>query len=245
MKTRAIISFTAILGLFGLVPATSARAETAVAATEIAPTAFTQDMLLTELSRQISERFQVRGDLKLDVVRPFGSLAVAGPVEVVILGCPSRLSSSLLLQVRLQKDGRALGDYSVNLRAQLFRDVWVARTPIERGSNFDSTQLDTQRVDTLQQRDVVPADGTEGDLTYACSVPASRMLTWRDLTRRSLVRKGQIVEVTAVDGMLSITTKAMAMENGAAGDVVKLRNLESKRDFSALVVAEARAQVRF
>jgi flagella basal body P-ring formation protein FlgA len=71
------------------------------------------------------------------------------------------------------------------------------------------------------------------------------LLAWRDLTRRSLIRKGQIVEVAAIDGTLTITTKALAMENGAAGDTVKLRNLESKKDFSALVVAEARAQVRF
>lgn len=244
MKTRCLILFAAaaVAVLCALAPA---RAQTVVATAVVPTTAFTQEMLLTELSRQIGERFQVRGDLKLDVTRPFGSLASTGPVEVVILGCPSKLSSSLLLQVRLQQAGRALGDYSINLKVQQFRDAWMARTPIERGSNFDPAHLDAQRVDILQQRDVVPVDGTEGDLTYATSVSANRLLTWRDLTRRALVRKGQIVEVTAVDGMLSITTKAMAMENGAAGDMVKLRNLESKKDFTALVVAEARTQVRF
>jgi flagella basal body P-ring formation protein FlgA len=245
MKTRRSIFIAAVAVLCALVAAVPARAQTLVASAVVQSAAFTQEMLLTELSRQISERFQVRGDLKLDVTRPFASVSATGPVEVVILGCPARLSSSLLLQVRLQKDGRALGEYSINLKVQQFRDVWAARTPIERGSNFEPAQLETQRVDVLQQRDVVPVDGTEGDLTFATSVPANRLLTWRDLSRRALVRKGQIVEVVAVDGMLSITTKAMAMENGAAGDMVKLRNLESKKDFSALVVAEARTQVRF
>jgi flagella basal body P-ring formation protein FlgA len=245
MNPRSLILLSVAVVLCVLAPVVPVRAETVSDAALVAPAAFTQDILLTELSRQIIERFQVRGELKLDVTRPFVSLAAAGPVEVSILGCPARLSSSLLLQVRLQKDGRILGDYSINLKAQLFRDAWASRMPIDRGSNFDQAQLDTQRVDVLQQRDVVPADSTEGDLIYATSVPASRLLTWRDLARRSLIRKGQIVEVTAVDGTLTITTKALAMENGAAGDTVRLRNIESKKDFSALVVADARAQVRF
>jgi flagella basal body P-ring formation protein FlgA len=184
--------------------------------------------------------------LQLELARPWAlPEAATGPVEVVILDYPARISSSLLLQVRLQSGGRSFGTFPLMLKAQLSRDVWVARAPIERGSNFEPNQLDTRRVDVLQQRDTVPADGIETDFTYACSVPAGRMLAWRDLTRRSLIRKGQIVEVSAIDGTLTITTKALAMENGAAGDTVKLRNLESKRDFSALVVAEARAQVRF
>ena len=245
MNPRSFILFSVAFALCVLAPVVPAQAETATDAALVAPAAFTQDTLLTELSRQIGERFQLRGELKLDVTHPFTSLAVAGPVEVSILNCPARLSSSLLLQVRLQKDGRVLGDYSINLKVQLFRDAWASRMPIERGSNFDPAQLDAQHVDVLQQRDVVPVDSTEGDLTYATSVSASRLLTWRDLSRRSLVKKGQIVEVTAVDGTLTITTKALAMENGAAGDMVRLRNIESKKDFSALVVADARAQVRF
>lgn len=245
MNARPHIFFSVVVALCVLASVVPVRAQADVVAVPVASAAFTQDTLLTELNRQIYERFQLRGELKLDVVRPFAALAVDSPVEVTMLQCPPRLASSLLLQVRLQKDGRVLGDYSINLKAQLFRDVWASRMPIERGSSFDPAQLDAQRVDVLQQREIVPVDGIEGDLTYVTSVSANRLLTWRDLARRSLIRKGQIVDVTAVDGTLMITTKALAMENGAAGDTVRLRNIESKKDFSALVVAEARAQVRF
>ena len=34
----------------------------------------------------------------------------------------------------------------------------------------------------------------------------------------------------------SITTQALAMENGAAGDSIRVRNLSSKKDFTAFVV---------
>jgi len=246
MSPRASISILFAAALCVLVPVVAAQSTVGVVATP-APESFTQTQLLADLTRQLTDHFQSRGDLQLELLRPWAPLAVAaGTVEVVILECPARLSSSLLVQVRLQSEGRALGNYSLMLKAQLLRDVWVARAPIERGANFDPSQLDTRHLDVLQQHDTVPTDsGTEMDYTYATSVPAGRLLAWRDLARRSLIRKGQIVEVSAIDGTLTITTKALAMENGAEGDTVKLRNLESKKDFSALVVAEARAQVRF
>jgi flagella basal body P-ring formation protein FlgA len=243
MKLRAIISFIFATALCAMVPVASGQP---AAVTGVAPASdvFTQEQLLANLSRQLTDRLELRGDLQLELTRPWSPPAT-GSFEAVILNYPARLTSSLLLQVRIQSGGRSFDNVTLMLKAQLFREVWVSRTPIENGSNFDPSQLDSRRVDVLQQRDTVPTDGTEADLTYTCSVSAGRLLTWRDLTRRTLVRKGQIVEVAAIDGTLTITTKALAMENGAAGDTVKLRNLESKRDFSALVVAEAHAQVRF
>jgi len=245
MSPRTTISLLLAAALCALVPVVPGQS-TIPAADTPAPGGITQEQLLADLSRQLSDHFQTRGDLQLELLRSWAPPAAAtGFVEVVILDFPARLTSSLLLQVRLQSGGQALGTFPLMLKAQLSQDVWVARAPVERGSNFDPNQLDTRRVDVLQQRDTVSADSTEIDYTFACSVPAGRVLAWRDLTRRSLIRKGQIVEVSAIDGTMTITTKAMAMENGAAGDTVKLRNLESKKDFSALVVAEARAQVRF
>ena len=245
MNARHLIFALFASSLCMMVQVSFAQPAPAVVAA-LASDGFTQELLLADLTHQLTERFQLHGELQLQLPRSWTPpAATPAAVEVVLLECPARLSSSLLLQVRLQSGGRQLGDYSLNLMVQQFREVWASRTPVERGSNFDPSQLDTRRVDVLQQRDTVPTDSTEADLTYATSVPASRLLTWRDLTRRALIRKGQIVEVSAIDGTLTITTKAMAMENGAAGDTVRLRNLESKRDFSGLVVAEARAQVRF
>ena len=74
---------------------------------------------------------------------------------------------------------------------------------------------------------------------------ASWMLTWRDVSRRPFVKKGELVEVTANDGTLLITMKALAMENGAQGESVIVRNPESRKNFTALVIDENRVQVRF
>jgi flagella basal body P-ring formation protein FlgA len=63
--------------------------------------------------------------------------------------------------------------------------------------------------------------------------------------RRPLVKKGDFVEVSAVDGLLVVTMKALALESGAQGETVTVRNPESQKNFSAMVVDENRVRVRF
>lgn len=211
-----------------------------------APSSLPADQLVAELSRQLTDRFQVRGELKLTLLRTWYAPApVAGGYQVEILDCPARLTSSLLVRLRLFNAGRPYGDCTLSLQAQVFRNVYAVRTPIERETSFDPAQLDTRRVDVLRERDTVAVDDCTGDFTYTTGVQAGRLLVWRDLTKRALVHKGQIIEVAAIDGAMTVTTRALAMENGAAGDTIKVRNTTSNRDFTASVVADARAEVRF
>jgi flagella basal body P-ring formation protein FlgA len=151
----------------------------------------------------------------------------------------------MLVRCRVLADAQLVADTSLVLRASLWRDVWVSRTPLTSGTVFDPSQLEPRRVDLFRERDVVPA--AVGDRTYifARSLPAGRLLTWHDIARRPLVKKGDLVEVSASEGRLLVTMKALAMENGAQGDTVTVRNPESQRNFAAVVVDENRVQVRF
>jgi len=201
--------------------------------------------VLAEVGRQLSDHFRVEGELRLEAVRPLVLPSASLTFKLEVAEFPAALSSSLLVRVRVAGEGLPVTDQTLVVRAQLLRDAWVARSPLDREAAFDAAQLDTRRVDVLRERDAVPATESCRDYSFIRAVPAGRILTWRDIARRALVRKGQLIEVAAVDGPLSITMKALAMENGAAGDMVKVRNLDSKKEFNALVVADSRAQVRF
>ena len=207
----------------------------------------TSSTVLSELAVKLSEHYRIEGELQLEFLRAWTMPAGASTAALVtVIDFPAALAPSMLLRVRLLDEaGRALADTTTHVRVQHFREVWSTRSPVERGAVFDAADLETRRVDVLREREALPVNEGERDFTYARAVPGGRTLTWRDVERRALVRKGQVIEVAAVDGMLSVTMKGLAMENGAAGEVIKVRNLESKKDFSALVVAESRAQVRF
>lgn len=210
------------------------------------PMPLTREHFVAELTRDLSSHFNLEGDLQLQFVRawaPPSQLADLWSLEVIEY--PSLPSSSMLVRCRVRADGIAVADLSLILRASLWRDVWVARQPLANGSTFDVALLESRRVDLLRDRDALPA--SVGDRSYAMAraVSAGRMLTWRDVTRRPLVRKGSLVDVSAGEGQLLITMKALAMENGSQGDTVTVRNPQSRKDFAAMVVDENRVQVRF
>ncbi len=242
--------FTPIfLGLFALTivaPGPRARAELGGVPVATYATPFTRDDLLAQLGQKITTHFNLEGELQLELIRVWVPPArVAGSWEVAVLEFPTLVSASMLLRCRVLADAVPVAETTFVVRAQLWRDAWAARQPLAVGTTFDPSALEVRRVDLLRERDVLPAAVGDRSHIFARALPPGRLLTWRDITRRPLVRKGDLVEVTAIDGSLAVTMKAMAMENGAQGDTVTVRNPESRRDFSALVVEENRVQVRF
>ena len=180
-------------------------------------------------------------------MRPWTAPTAAGgeaPVSVALLDYPEALASSMLLRVRYRQDERILREDTLLLRVSLWREGMITATPLKRGDPVSLQAVTTRRVDALRERDALPMSAAGEDYVLAREIPAGRALAWRDVVRRPLVRRGQMVEVHAGSGALVITMKALAMQDGARGETVRLRNTESKRDFAAKVVAENRAEVR-
>jgi flagella basal body P-ring formation protein FlgA len=241
MRSRLILLLRAVvaaLGLGAMAPLGAATAPEAMA--------FTREQVLAALTREVTAHYNLEGELQLELLRPWTPPArAAGAWTLSVLEFPSVLTSSMLLRCRITAEAAPAADFVLSVRASLWRDAWMARQPLNVGAPFDADLLEARRTDLLRDRDVLPASA--GDRSYAVirAVAAGRMLTWRDISRRPLVRKGELVEVSAIDGVLFVTLKALAMENGARGETVTLRNPESRRNFSAVVVDENRVQVRF
>ena len=207
---------------------------------------FTRDQFVAALTRDLAGHFNLEGDLQLELARAWAPPArVAAAWSVLVLEYPARPSAAMLVRCRLDADQAPVAEATFVLRAALWRDAWVARQPLTVGAAFDPALLEIRRVDLFREREVVPAAVGDRSYVFTRAVGQGRLLTWRDLSRRPLVRKGQLVEVSAIDGLLHITMKALALENGAQGDTVTLRNPESHKDFSALVIDENHVQVRF
>lgn len=228
-------------------PAAPARgAETAASAAVSSPTPFTREQAIGALTRALASHFNLEGELQLEFIRPWTPPArVAAVWELNVLEFPAVATSSMMVRCRLLADAAVVSDLSVVVRAQLWRETWATRQPLTAGATFDPAALEVRRVDLLRERDALPAAVGDRSFVFARSVPAGRMLTWRDIARRPLVRKGELVEVAAVEGPLVVTMKATALENGAQGDTVTVRNPQSRKDFAAMVIAENRVQVRF
>lgn len=216
------------------------------------PAAPLADALLSSVARDLADHFNAEGELALETLRPWQpggeDARRADPADwsVRVLEFPAQLSSSMLVRVRVAGPAGQADEHALVVRAQLWRDAWVARTPVERGATLDPSACDLRRIDALREREALPtALPQPADWTFQRAVPAGRLLSWRDVSRRALVRKGDLIEVSAIDGPLQVTMKAQAMQDGGRGETVRVRNLDSKREFAALVVAPNRAEVRF
>src|SRR5688572_1129412 len=216
------------LALISLAAAVFASAATGSAT---GPSPLTQETVVSALVQDLSSHFNFEGDLQLELLRTFTPPAiVASDWRVVVNEYPSVAGSAMLLRCSWLADGVPVGDATITVRATLWRDAWVARQPLVNGATFDVTALETRRVDLLRDREAVPASVGDQSYIFARAVNPGRIVTWRDIARRPLIRKGDLVEVSAADGMLSVTLKALALQNGAQGEAVTLRNIESRKD---------------
>jgi flagellar basal body P-ring formation protein FlgA len=236
-----------LLWLACLLPLAAAPAgETAPAPLATDPLPLLADELAAHLRLDPSAE-----QLILTTIRPCATLTTAASdpdARLEFAEHPAALTPQMILRVRLTRaDGTTQADTLV-VRAALWREALYTTTPTARGDALTLTGVEIRRVDTLASaaaRDALPPTALTEDYVLTRGLAAGRPLSWRDVARRPLVRKGQLVEVSATSGLLAVTMHATALEDAGRGEQVRLRNPESRRDFSGTVVADGRAHVRF
>ena len=204
---------------------------------------------LATLSALLVDRYHAVGELRLAWQRP---PAASAPQEadLELANAPAVLAPQILVLVRAREASGRVTEHSLLLRAELFRDGWQLRQPAATGAPLVPAALESRRIDALRERDAFVLDASSADaplpeLDFARAVPAGRVLVWRDVVRRPLVRRGQSVDVVASDGALTVSLRAVALHDAARGESVRVRNPDSKREFVAVVTADSRASVRF
>ncbi len=239
--------FACSLGLFILAALVSSaasgmNAELPAPAATPAAAPVAPDAWLDPIAEQLADHYRTDGQWELELVRPFD---VSADTIVEITELPPKPAGQMMLRLKLHLIDGTMQTAAIFVRAKVWRDAWVAREPLDRGGAIEPQLVEMRRVDFLRQHDLVPVDTDFSDLYMSRSLPAGRYLTWRDVARRPLVRKGEMIEVAAVDGRLAISMKALALQDGLAGELVRVRNLESRREFAVVVTAIGQAEVRF
>jgi flagella basal body P-ring formation protein FlgA len=238
--------FTIFIGgfafsLFGDEPSAS-PASTGQSQTNTAPRA--RMLAGSELCKLLTAKLQqqyVMGDgrLELQLMRSWDALKVpAGPLSLNILEMPNNgLSTYFLVRFELRADGHSLGNWQMPVQAHLWQKIWVARSNLSMGDSLADADVALERRDVLTLHSPL-AEFTPGDasLELAESVPAGSPLLARSVKMRPVIYRGQTANAFIHDGALSITMKVEALENGAPGQIIHVRNLESGHRFCGKVL---------
>src|SRR5262249_11799923 len=93
--------------------------------------------------------------------------------------------------------------------------------------------------DVLVAREAYLGSDTEATaLEFAENVTAGGVVLERHLKPRTVVRRGQVAEAVVRDGGMAISLKVEVLEDGSAGQQIRVRNLQSKREFRGKVENE-------
>ena len=179
-----------------------------------------------------------RGVLELSFKQPWSApLLPDEPLTVKILELPTvGVTPSFIVRFQLCTVRESLGTWQAAVQAHVWRDVWVAHSDLQRGEPVNSADVVHERFDVLNVREAL-AEFSAGDsnLEMAGPVASGVPLLARAIKPRAVIHRGQAANAIVRDGALSVTTKVEALEDGAPGQVIRVRNSVSRRDLSGRV----------
>ena len=204
-----------------------------------------RETLEKSLGESISHRYQASGKVVAFLTRAWTPLKVSSNFILKISdSSPDQLSPSVFTRFSIWDSGKLIGNFAEPLRLGHYVDVLFSKSPVHRGARLSNVELNKRPVDILKQyAGAVPAGSNINGYQFANNIKANSPIKWNLLSKVTLVKKGQIVDVFASGNGIYVTMKGMALENGVAGGDVTVKNLSSKKEFQAKVLNENSVKV--
>ena len=189
-------------------------------------------------------------DLVIEVQRAPSDLLVVGSTHdlsyLVNLPPGRRVLGTVTVRVAVSRGRRVLAYAGVVLNVRVFQGMVLATRPIARGERLTKDNVRLQRVE------LTSATGRAlTDLREALGREAKHDIRRFDaVTRRMVVaarvvQRGGIVTLVAVAPGLRITAKGVALKDGAVGQTIGVRNIDSSKIVYGRVIDASTVQVTF
>ncbi len=169
----------------------------------------------------------------------------AGAVEKVRLQHPAQPGSNTLLVDYYHQD-RLLTRVRVVGYLEVYLPVAVLVRPVSRGTllSQEMVRLEPRPLTRLPHDVITDLSSLKGKrLRY--SLPAGRVLRRSQIEDPPLVRRRQIVKIVARSPFLVVTAQGEARQDGRRGEIIRVRNLSSKKEIYARVVGPNTVEVSF
>ena len=198
--------------------------------------------LLPLLTKALQDRcVRDRGELELKLSRPWSTVSVPDePLSLRLVDVPaSGLGALNIVRFEVLAGAESAGTWQAVVQAKVWREIWIARNGLRRGQEITEADLGLERRDVLVLREALADPGaTTRALQAADAVQAGAPVLQRHLRLLPVIHRGQAVTVVLSDGLLELVMKAEALEDGAPGQIVRLRNLTSRREIRGKVQDE-------
>ena len=184
------------------------------------------------------EHVKERGELELRLVRPWSPVNIPDEAFTVrVIDLPTAgISANFIARFELRTATELVGSWQLFLQAKIMREIFVARAALKRGTKLRDADLALETRDVLALREIFTAATTHDDtLELAEFVPAGQPLSARAVRVRPVVLRGSVADALVQDGTLSVSIKVEVLEDGVPGQTIRIRNLQTKREFHGKV----------
>tara|TARA_B110000438_G_scaffold111693_1_gene109595 strand:- start:9 stop:839 length:831 start_codon:yes stop_codon:yes gene_type:complete len=205
------------------------------------------ELLEKKIASVLSHRYQASGHVLARLSREWKPLNVPVDWEFKFQqSIPDELSSNAFLRFSISSDGVDVGEWGYPVKCSQMVDVAVAKVPLNRGSRITPDLFASSVMDALGSgANCVLSDARLNGYQVVSSLKPGTVLKWSHLSKITLVRKGQVVNVFASGKGIFVEMKGQAMEDGVEGSFVRIRNISSNREFQAKVLNENSVKVYF
>ena len=205
------------------------------------------ELLEKKIASVLSHRYQASGHVLARLSREWKPLNVPIDWEFKFQqSIPDELSSNAFLRFSISSDVVDIGEWGYPVKCSQMVDVAVAKVPLNRGSRITPDLFSSSVMDALGSgANCVLSDARLNGYQVVSSLKPGTVLKWSHLSKITLVRKGQVVNVFASGKGIFVEMKGQAMEDGVEGSFVRIRNISSNREFQAKVLNENSVKVYF
>ena len=204
--------------------------------------------VLDAIAAELQGHYQVLGELRVSAQREWRPVKLnSNNWHLNITQHPlNGLQSSVLLKFEIIEDDRVIGQWQLPVRCELWQSVLKSTRRIVNGVEPLASDFLVRKADVLRLADrPVPVDLDLDQYVIKQSIPDSSVLLWQNVEEKPLIRKGQVVDVVASEGIMLISMKGVALEDGLLNDFISIRNLTSKKSIEAQVIDENHVKVHF
>lgn len=232
-----------ILAILLLAGATALPAATA----KPAKREITGNELLPMITRALQQSFDIHdGDLVLEPTRPLPTVEVpAGAfVQVEITGQPPALGGFMRAQYAVLLDGKRAGLWTGFFRARYLKEVWLTGKFASRLDTLDQVKLIRRKVDIINYRTGVWEGKPDHTLQLTQGMGVGRVLQPQHVRRTPVILRNQ--SVTGLYRLKALQIKLVnivALEEGAPGDIIRLRNTASQKVIRGRVIDSQNVQL--
>jgi flagella basal body P-ring formation protein FlgA len=189
-------------------------------------------------------------DLVVEVTRAPNDLALLGSTDdlayTVSAPAGQRFLGAVPVSVTIRRGDEAVGRASVLLEVRVFQRLVVAQRRIAPGERLTGDLLRLQRTEmTTATTDAIPDLAQVVGQEARQDIPAFAIVTRRMLGAPRIVRRGAVVTLLAEAPRMRITARGIAEQDGAAGQFISVRNVDSEKTVIGRILDAQRVQVPF